>query len=452
MTVKRMIVGAVSALLLCVSANAQVLPGPAMKNTLWTGFGNPFDGDTMYYGVTDVFQARYDAGKFTMEGMLSTGILANYQNGGDIDNFQIGTTNLNALALHYGRNSRYGDGEYSGGKAYSTPQGGCWNAVNSSNTLVDSYYVNFFYHINRNFDFGMGTKLNWSAGPSPRYGDWLWGADAHVRQGGFSTAYDDRSGSFARTSSDENTNTTYKFTPDRPGTADVVGFVHYASTYAKRAIGLRYVMSGDFDLEIGTAIPNGFNTDDPAMNFGVKVSPVDWISVGAALEGAFEDGANFYTGATIGAKNFILEVYLAVDSLFTSADDDQSYGTGAAVSFTIPRTSITLRPEIGLNLFENDDYTPAWYTGASLILPISKEFQFSVYGSAAFGSKDERWDDSSETDDWDGGHVLTARPSVKYKFSKHMTIDAYVNLENRRAFDDKTRNAWSSGVYVTYIF
>lgn len=441
---KKIALGTAFALFLCAAVNAQVLPAPSMKNTLWTGFGNPFDGGTMYYGLTDVFQARYDVGKFTMEGMLNMGALANYENGGDIDNFQIGTTNLNALALHYGRNSRF-TSSTTDLKDYS-------NAVNSSNTLVDSYYVNFFYHINRNFDFGMGTKLNWSAGPAPRYGDWLWGADAHVRQGGFSTKYDDRSGSFARTSSDENTNTTYKFTPDRPGTADVVGFVHYASTYAKRALGLRYVMSGDFDLEVGTAIPNGFNTDDPAVNIGLKVGPADWLSVGAVLEGAFESGANFYTGATIGAKAFILEVYLAADSLFTSADDDQSYGTGAAVLFTIPRTSITLRPEIGLNLFEDDNYTPAWYTGASLILPINKEFQFSVYGSAAFGSKDERWDDDKETDDWDGGHIFTARPSVKYVFSKHTTIDAYVNLENRRAFDGKTRNAWSSGLYVTYVF
>lgn len=443
---KKILLGTAAAFL-CFSLNAQVLDKAQVKNTLWTGFGNPFDRNTTYYGFTDVFQVRQDVKNFTLEGMLSMGALANYENEGDVDNFQIGTTNLNPLALHYGKNSRYSEntnGYYVNGIWYN-------NAVNSSSTLIDAFYVNFIWHLNRNFDFAMGTKINWEVGPAPRYGDWLWGADAHVRQGGFSTAYDDRGGAVAKTSDD--VNGTYRFTPDRPGTADVVGFVHFANTYAKRALAARFVTSSkDFGLELGAAIPNGFNTDDPAINLGAKIVPLSWLSIGAAMEGAFDDGANFYSGVTIGDKDFSLDVYLAVDSLFTSVDDDQSYGTGATITFVIPKTKITLQPEIGVNFFENSDYSLAWYTGANLILPIGSGFQFSVYGSLAFGSKDKRWDDYKATDDWDGGHVFTARPALKYEFNKNATFDVYVNLENRESFDGKTRNAWSSGVFFTYIF
>ena len=151
---KKVVLGIAIALFVGAAASAQVLERAQIKNTLWTGFGNPFDGDTMFYGFTDIFQARFDQGKFTMDGMLNMGALANYENGGDVDNFEIGTTNLNPLALHYGHHSR------------NTNVDGRDNSVNSNNTITDAFYLNFVYHINRNFDFGMGTKLNWKVGCS----------------------------------------------------------------------------------------------------------------------------------------------------------------------------------------------------------------------------------------------------------------------------------------------
>lgn len=440
---KKLVLGFAAAMaLFTMNAGAQVLDKAQVKNTFWTGVGNPFDGDFMCYGFTDVIQARIDSGKMSIDAMFNMGALANYQNKGDVDNFQIGTTNLNPLALHYGRNAHNGN--------ENTADPGFNNSVNSNNTIIDAFYVNFLYHINRNFDFGLGTKLNWGVGPAPRYGDWVWAADAHVRQGGFSTAYDDRAGAFAETSTD--TAGRYRYYVDRPGSADVVGFVPYANSYGKRGMGVRFISDGDIDVELGAVIPNGFNTDDPALNFGAKIGPAKWLSISAAMEGAFEDGSNFYSGVTIDFKTVILDAYLAMDSLFTSEDDDEAYATGAAVTFVIPNTKITLRPEIGLNFFENDDYTMAWFTGAGLVLPLNRDFQFSVYGSAAFGSKDKRWDDDDETDDYDGGKIFTARPAIKFFFSKKTTFDAYLNLEKREAFDGKDRSAWSTGLFVTHIF
>ena len=435
-------------------AGAQVLDKQQIKNTTWTGFGAPVDGSAMFYGITDTLQARFDRGNFTIEGMLNWGFLANYDNEGDVDNFVLGTSNLNPLSLKYGTRRNSGNiTAYAGDNTVSatasakvlaktgiTPN----NQANVSNTIQDSYYVNFIWHPAAYFDVGLGTKLNWQVGPAPRYGNWLWESDAHVRQGGFSTAYDDRAGTVIQTSSEYAG--TYKYTVDAPGSADVVGFVPYANKYAKRAIGVRYNTE---KFQIGLAIPNGFNTDNPAVNAGIDLAPVNWLKVGAAIEGAFEEQANFYTGATIGADNFIIDMYFAADSLFTDEDDDEAYGTGAAISFTIPDTKINLRPELGVNFFENSHYDFAWYTGASLSFAISKTLGFSVWGSWAQGSKDDRWDDIDGCEDWNGGHVLNIRPQLSINFSKKTSFSVYADFEQRTAFDGENRSCWSSGIFMT---
>ena len=438
-------------------ASAQVLDSPQMKNTAWVGFGAPIDGDAMFYGFTDTFQARFDRGNFTIEGMLNWGFLANYDNEGDVDNFVFGTSNLNPLSLKYGTrggNTLAGDNSVSAaGKVAALANTGVVvnNQANVSNTIQDSYYVNFVWHPSKDLDLGVGTKLNWQVGPAPRYGNWLWESDAHVRQGGFSTSYDDRAGTVTQTSAEYAGS--YKFSVDRPGSADVVGFVPYANKYAKRAAGVRYFYNTkDVKFQLGAAIPNGFNTDDPAVNFGVQISPVKWLSVGAVLEGAFDDQANFYTGATIGADNFVLDLYASAVSLFTEEKDDQAYGTGAAISFTIPNTKINIRPELGVNFFENEHYDYSWYTGGTLSLALTKQLELCVWSSWAQGSKDDRWQDSSATDDWDGGHIFDVRPQLSLEFSKNTTFSVYIDFEQRTAFDGTSRKCWSSGVFMSYIF
>ncbi|MCR4823545.1 MAG: hypothetical protein K5873_11815 [Treponema sp.] len=456
---KKLISLAVASLILAFSASAQVLPKEQMKNTAWSGFGSPINGDIMFYGFTDTFQARFDRGHFTVEAMLNWSFLANYDNEGDVDNFVFGTSNNNPLSIKYGTRSWgtwAGDNKVSSNStttditSLKSKTGVSYDdRANVSNTIQDSYYVNFIYHITKNFDFGVGTKLNWQVGPAPRYGSWLWESDAHIRQGGFSTAYDDRSGAFMGTSSESVG--TYKFTVDAPGSADVVGFVPFANKYAKRAIGVRFLADENF-LELGAALPNGFNTDDPAVNTAIRISPVEWISFAAALEGAFDDGANFYTGATFGMDNFILDVYLALDSLFTSTDNDQAYGTGAAILFNIPNTSIKIRPEVGVNFFQNDNYDFAWYTGGTFTFGITKELGLDIWSSFAQGSKDKRWEDYDSTKDWDGGYIFDIRPQLSFYYSKNTTFSVYVDFEHRRAYDGVSRKCWSSGVFWTYAF
>lgn len=449
---KKLITVALSTLFIA-TISSQVLSSPQMKNIFWTGIGNPFNGDNMIYGFTDTMQVRFDVQEFVVEGMLNTSFLANYNNNGNVDNFVFGTSNQNALSLHYGKAN--GNGFSSNNTLNITEQAidtEYSNAVRSNNTLQDSYYVNFLYHLNENIDLGVGTYLNWQVGPCPHYGSLIFESKAHSRQGGFSTAYDDRAGVRAQTSSEEVDS--YKFDIDRPGTADVVGFVPFANKYAKRAMGIRFVSdeNDNVQLELGAAIPNGFNTDDPASNFGASFAPCDWIFLSAVLEGALDEKANFYTGATFKIKNFTLDTYLAADSLFSNAKNDEAYGLGAAITFVIPKTDITLKPEAGLNWFEDDNYSSAFYTGCELILPLTNEFEFNLWNSFASGSKDKRWEDNAITDDWDGGSIFNIKPGITFIFSSHTTFDAYLNIESRTAFDGENRKSWSSGLFMTYIF
>ena len=445
---KKLLAVFASSIFIIASATTQVLDKEQMKNTAWVGIGAPLGGDPMVYGFTDTFQTRFDRGKFTVEAMLNWSFLANYDNEYNVDNFQFGTSNNNPLSLKYGN-----WGVNSVSNVAKTIDKDYNNHANVSNTLQDSYYVNFLYHITKNVDFGVGTKLNWQVGPAPKYGSWLWEHDAHVRQGGFSTSYDDRSGVFSQTSSEAVGNYRYYVhaNGNRPGTADVVGFVPFANKYAKRALGVRFVADNEM-LEIGAALPNGFNTDDPVLNSGIKFAPVKWLSLAAAFEGLLDDGSNFYTGATIGFDKFVLDVYLAFDSLFTKADNDQAYGTGAAITFAIPNTKITLRPEVGANFFEDDNFTTALYSGIMFSMDLTQQIGLNIWSSIAFGSKDKRWDDYKATDDWDGGHVFDIRPEITFEYTKNTNFAAYIDIEHRKAFDGKSRKCWSTGLFWTYIF
>lgn len=425
----------------CVSA--QVMPTTGVENNVWTGFGSPFSGDAKFYGVIDCLQARVDIARFTVEGMLNWGALAVWS-GDDLDSVVFANTERNALNFHYYGTENNNTVNVADSLAWESKSGQRVSNAIKSATAQDSYYVNFLWHPFDNFDVGMGTKLNWQVGTAPKYGSWLWENDAHIRQGGFSTTYDDRSGSRSHA----------KFTPDAPGSADVVGFVHYANKYAKKAIGIRYNYQGDFGLQIGAAIPNEADSNNPVANVGFALQPVKWLSIAAAYEGIFQKDGNFYAGASIGAKSFILDAYFAWDSIDTDdgSNDpkDMAFGTGAGITFAFSDAGITIRPEAGFNWFENKDWTPAWYAGILAKFDINEKIILQAWSSFSIGSKNKNWADLTATEDWTGGHIFDIRPEFSFNLNKNHSLSAYVDIESRTSFDGKNRSAWSTGVFWTY--
>ncbi len=433
---KKRIFGLAAGIFAASALSAQVLPSAGVENNLWTGFGSPLHGDVRYYGFIDCLQARVDIAQFTVDAMLNWGAVTSWD-GDDLDGLVIENTEQNAFNRHYWPWDNKNDVADVNG----------YNNQACLQNWQDSYYVNFLWHPFKGFDVGMGTKLNWQVGPAPGYGSWLWEPDAHVRQGGFSTAYDDRHGKAGE----------YEYSSfdagNRPGTADVVGFVPYANKYAKTALGVRYVYDKDFFLEAGGAIPSGTDMTSPRVNLGVALAPVKWLRIATAYEGLFHKDGNLYAGVTLGAKKFILDAYFAWDSIDASGGDkDMAWGTGAAITFSFPKVGITIRPEAGINFFEEPDFTPAWYVGGLFSWDFAKRMCLSAWSSFAIGSKDRNWDDYDETDDWNGGHIFDIRPQFTFKLNNRHAFSAYVDLEWRTAFDGHTRNCWSSGVFWTYRY
>lgn len=433
---KKLLIASVAALFAAGVASAQVMKNPGVENTLYSGFGSPLVGDPVYYDFLDTLQARIDVGQFTLEGMLNWGAMANVDDEGNLDNFTFAHTSNNPLYYHYG------EGDLIGNKIKDHKY---YNGYKQGQTRTNAYYVNFLWHPIAGLDVGMGTKLNWQVGPAPRYGSWLWESNAHVRQGGFSTAYDDRHGTAG----------TYKFTPDAPGSADVVGFVPYANKYAKTAIGARYIHDGDFKFQVGGAIPSETNTDSFRSNFGAQFQ-FDYFGLAVAYEGLFQKDGNFYAGAEFGVKQFLFDVYFAWDSIDTDDDkkaanyEDMSFSAGATMTMHFDKVGISLIPESSINWFEKTDYTPAWYAGCTFLWNINEKFVMDVYSSFAIGSRDKRWDNSEETEDWSTGNIFTIRPDIKIALTNNHSINAYVNTEHRESFDGKSRWCWSTGAYWTY--
>lgn len=441
---KKLFIASAAALFVAGAASAQVMKNPGVENTFYSGFGSPLIGDPIYYGFLDTLQARIDVGQFTLEGMLNWGAIAKTDDDGDLDNFTFEHTTNNPLGYHYGyaKGDKKNDWILKEGLSRGELAN---NGYVQGQTTTDDYYVNFLWHPLAGLDVGMGTKLNWQVGPAPRFGSWLWEADAHVRQGGFSTAYDDRHG----------TVDSYKFTPDAPGSADVVGFVPYANKYAKTAIGVRYLHEGDFTFQVGGAIPSGTNTDNFRSNFGAQFQ-FEKFGISLAYEGLFQKDGNFYAGAEFGVRQFFFDVYFAWDSIDTDDDknsdnyEDMSFSTGATMTINFEKVGISLIPESSVNWFENTDYTPAWYAGCTFLWNINDKFVLDVYSSFAIGSKDKRWDDYEDTEDWSTGNIFTVRPDFKIALTDHHSIDAYLNTEHRESFDGKSRWCWSTGAYWTY--
>lgn len=435
--------------ILAASVSAQVLDSTGVKNTVWSGFGAPLStSDAKFYGIIDTLQGRADVGMFTIDGMVNWGAVANWDTDDNLDNFSLSNTEYDALYFHY---LNAGDNSNN----YTVQNFN--NGADFSNTTQEPYYVNFAMHPFTGFDFGAGTKLAWQIGPAPSYGDWQWDAAAHIRQGGYSTSYDDKTGEVGE----------YEYSAESvgnaPGTADVTGFVPYANIYAKKAIGARYRYEKIF--EIGAAVPDGANTDNPRVNLAFSLQPIDALRIGAAYEGLFQKDGNLYAGVTFNFnKNFILDGFFAWDSIDTDNGDDDAkdmaYGSGAILTIIIPDMNMTIRPEGGFNWFENKDYTPAWYIGGTLKFNVGEKMVLGAWSSAAWGSKNENWTDKDwcannlvnydDSKDWDGGFIFDIRPMFTFNLTERHALTASFDFESRKAFDGKTRTCWSAGAYWTY--
>lgn len=431
---------------------AQVMTDSGVKNTMWTGLGWGFGDVFGYYGATDCLAARIDIWQFTVEGMINWGILTDWDYDNDFSGVWFGNTTDNALSLHY-----YGHG--AGDKDYNNEMGtvknkagidlsGYFNNAVINDTQQSDHYVNVIWNAVAGLQFGIGTKLNWGVGPAPGYNGYIWEHDAHIRQGGFSTRFDDRDGISVPY---------HQFLPDRPGTADVVGFVHYANSYAKKAIGVRYKYDGEsFGFEVGASIPQDTHTDRFAMNLAGSIRPIKWLTISTVLEGVFHRDMNWYSGVDLQLKYFGLDAYFTwdnIDSDATAESDQMSWSTGVAFSIKAAEDKMLFRPEFAINWFQEDCWTPAWYVGLLFDFDVVKVFNFNVWASFAMGSRDTRWGDDGypeDSDDWDGGIIFDIRPQFTFNLGERHALSLYIDLEDRRAFDQYNRFGFSTGVYWTY--
>ncbi|MBP3741597.1 MAG: hypothetical protein J6J00_01300 [Treponema sp.] len=398
---------------------AQVLKSNGVKNTLSTTFGQPYgevgDSDRFglrYYGFVETLQARIDISKFTVEGMLNWGALTNWDTRGAFDSLYFANTSITPFwyTNHF-------------------DQGGWW-----TNGDAESYYVNFLFHPIKGLDLGMGTRLEWKIGPAPSSLGNYWEPLAHIVQGGLKDA--------------------------APGGADVAGYTYYANTYTalyrnntKAALGLRYRYE-DF-LEVGISIPSGVTTNAPLFNAAFMIHPVDFFTASIAYEGILQSNGNFYTGLSLFFKPMTLDAYLAID--FREKGDydltDQRWGTGAAVTFIIPKTSITLRPEGGISVYSDANYTMAWYAGARIDIPFANSFVFGAWSSFAVGASDVRWHDKSSWNynpDYSGGFVFDVRPDLTWKINGYNSLTVFFDFQSRKAYYGKLYDVWATGLYWTF--
>ena len=422
---KKIVALTAALLLLCSAAFTQVLESSGVKNTLSTSFGLPYDSTENsnrpgihLYGLLETLQVRFDVDKFTAEGMVNWGALTWWDAKGDFDKITFENTSI--TPYYYTNNHKNG--------------GGWW-----TNPYIEPYYVNFLWHPIDGFDFGMGTRLNWVIGPAPSSLDNYWGPKAHVAQGGLSDA--------------------------APGHADVAGFTYYANCYTsdyelntKAALGLRY-RNADF-IEAGISLPSGVTTSAPLFNAALKVHPIKAFTASVAYEGILRSNGNLYTGLTLDLDWAVLDAYLAINfrktRLIVDSSPDQwgsHWGTGAAITFNIPKVNIKLRPETGFSFYNDSNYTMAWYVGGRMDWAFAEKFNLGAWSSFAVGSADKRWKDENSGmyhSDWTGGYIFDIRPELTWTMDKKNELTVYFDFQNRLIYTNKNYNTWASGVYWTY--
>lgn len=415
------IVALAAALMLTAAAWSQVLSEPGVKNTLSVTFGDTYlNGESTYYdpglrffGFIDTVQTRIDVAKCTVDAMLNWGALTNDEVvvGKFSDDFYFKNTVITPFwyTNHYYIADKTKDSWWTNGDA-------------------ESYYVNFIYHPHKYWDLGMGTRLEWKVGPAPGYNGNLWEPFCHIVQGGLKDAV--------------------------PGQADVAGYTYYANSYTayyygqtKAALAARFHYK-DF-IEVGAAIPSGVTTDKPVFNAGVKVHPVDFLTISGAVDGVFRSTGNIYTGVTVAFKPFILDAYLGIDYKEDNKENGGRWGTGAALTFNFKKINLMLKPEAGFTFYTYSDYTMAFYTGIRINWQFAEKFAFGGWSSIAFGSKDSKWEDVEATKDYWGGSILDIRPDFTWTLDKNNSFTAFLDFQHRNNYAHEKLNTWATGVYWT---
>lgn len=420
---KKILIATLFSAVLSTVSFAQVLTKPGVQNNLWTGMGvptgtpNSSERDAFrWYGFIDTVQVRADINIFTLDGMLAWGALTEWTHNNVNDFTFVNTSKKPVDFMHQGNALINDNGRRS--NAYNKGDGTYGN---------NSYYLNFLVHPFDGFDFGMGTRLEWSVGPNPSYGAYQWEYKSHVHQG------DLRDG--------------------KPGSVPVAGYIKYSNTYAQKALAARF--KNEF-IEVGASIPSGFTTESPVVDFGISITPVEFLTAAFAYEALFMNDANLYTGATIRfTKDFVLDAYLAFDNLGSHYSTDGKWGTGAGFLFAFPSVGLTLRPEAGFTFYGNSDYSSAFYTGGKVNYDFAKNWHLGCWISFAWGAEQNKWHDKDDpgysvTKDYTGGFIFNIRPELCYEINSKHSVAVTTEFQSLRDYKNDVIDSTLIGVYWRY--
>lgn len=412
---KKIILGALMALSM-FSVSAQVMNNNGVRNTLWAGFGSPDtdDKNITFYGFTDTLQARVDIGMFTLEGMINWGLFTDFDCNG-------------SRSFEYTQKTAF----------YAANRCSDFCSTSITDSLTDKYYVNFLWHPFKGFDVGAGSRLDWKVGPAPVCGDFYWGKDAHIKEGGLKDAF--------------------------PGNTDVAGFVYYPNIYAKEALGVRYTFDNLF--QIGFVIPSGATTGGFTFNVGARLQPMDLFAVSFAYEGACATQGNLYAGLELyPSKNITINGYYAMDNVGNNYYGGVN-GFGLSAIFGVKGTGLSIAPEFGMTFYENQDYSNAMYFGSNFDFALTKQINLSCWLSFAFGAEHKYWKESNAviraehglnaltyaiTRDWQGGNVFDIRPKIDITLNSNNNIAFYADYQQRTTYNNNSYGCWAGGMYWTY--
>lgn len=389
---KKILIAIAAGAILLASASAQILDKRSVQNTLYTGFGLPYDpteegghGKFNWVGILDTLQVRLDWEWFTMDGGLTWGLPRMHWNEKRISFTNTGITQFTFMGENRGTDGcGYNEGY--------------------------SHYVNFVVRPFKNFEAGVGTHLNWQVGPAPQLGDFPWMPLAHVVQGDFEEG--------------------------APEFWSVRGRFNYAYKWADRALGARYTIGFDKEknhyLQLGVAIPSGSDSDHFSINAAMELKPIDLLTVAFAYQHKDKEnhGGKLYTGLELDfTQYFNIQAWFGLNGIGLEKDFDSDgykmWGTGAAVYIKFGKIPLWIKPEVGISDYIYKDYSMALYTGARIQWDITEKLHLGAWTSFAWGADDKDWDNN-------GGFIFNIRPDFTFDINERHSISAVFEYESTR--------------------